>query len=250
MGITISWEGETDSRETADKIISYAKFFADSLGWPNEYVKYKSIASDFSGFVYNEPFDEDKAKKIKDYLNSHPTANYHAEEGETEGIIITPPKPFKTESIAILFYPWRGKLRMADFCKTQVFEDENISNLIAHQLIINMLLTIKNTWMPNLEISDEGDYYLPITEKEKEAYIKDHISGEYQEEYRNLKPFNFEKLTEAHGGNLRLINYTADLFKKAIGNNEGLSIETPAKKSFIEDVGKDAENKRRKRLHS
>ncbi|MEM0148422.1 MAG: hypothetical protein QXN16_00540 [Candidatus Micrarchaeaceae archaeon] len=239
MGITIHWKGETDSRETADNVISYVKFFADSLGWPNEYIKYKSIADDYFGFIYNDSIDSDRAKKIK-ALN-----NINKEEGETEGIRITLPKPFNTEIVDILFYPWHGKLRMDGFCKTQVYNDEELPNLIAHQLITSMLLTIKNTWMPDLDIYDEGEYYLPITQKERAAYIKD-IPKEEQKYYKDLLPFNFKRLIEAHGENLNLINKTADLFKKV----DGMSFETPAKKSFIEDIGENAENEKKKRLHS
>jgi hypothetical protein len=188
MGITVHWEGSVKDKETADKIISYAKFFADSLGWPNKYRKFPSIA-----YAYDTGLKDRDGTPILSVFNQE----------------IDPKDPMHTESICISFYPWKGEYKMKDFCKTQVFSDKQMPNLIAHQLLISMLQTIKNTWMPNLEIYDEGKF---------------------------LKTNNFNTLMEAHGRNLQMINDLGGVIK-AMGPD--IELFTPAKKSFIENLGKD-----------
>ncbi|MEM5783373.1 MAG: hypothetical protein QXX01_03375, partial [Candidatus Aenigmatarchaeota archaeon] len=44
MGVTIHYSGSVKSKDDVDKIISYAKFFAESLKWETHYEKYKSVA--------------------------------------------------------------------------------------------------------------------------------------------------------------------------------------------------------------
>jgi len=125
---------------------------------------------------------------------------------EKFGISIHPKKPFITESIEIAFYKYKGKYHINNFCKTQMFGMEECPNLVAHQLIISLLLTIKHTWIRDLEIIDEADYYLPINKKERVEYVREHIKEEYQEQYLQKDSFDFMTLTESHGANLSVIN--------------------------------------------
>ncbi len=276
MGITIHWSGEVDNKETADKIISYAKFFAESLGWPVEYVKYPSVAyKDYTymsghmekpAYTHITNHDEETYKRFRSgHRDLNPRYTEEAEKGETEGVIINPPKPFNTESIAIEFYPWKGKYRMGTFCKTQVFNDKEIANVIAHELIISMLETIKSTWMPNLHISDEGDYYKK-SRHDLNKDIKYWKKNDYPEkdiarwvtEWKETEPHNFETLMKSHGSNLAVIHGMGKTLEKTFKGTD-VSLQTPAQKekSFLEELAekdekKESEEKKndKKRLHS
>ena len=267
MGITIHWDGSVKDKETVDKILSYAKFFADSLGWDAEYVKYPSVAykwvvKDTNGKNVERGIINDERKEG----NHLPVAASDPEAGETEGIIINPSKPFHTESIALEFYPYKGEYKVHSFCKTQVFSDKELPNLIAHQLIISLLETIKSTWMPNLKISDEGDFYKSkedLSKRTLEKNVKywkennysqatiDKWVKEWVKEAKEWHPYDYNTLAKAHGANLRVINSIGAQLQKAGYNKE--NIVTPAGSSFLEELGdedknKDNEPKKRKRL--
>lgn len=263
MGITIHWEGSVKDKETIGKILSYAKFFADSLGWEAKYVKYPSVAykwviKDTKGNVTYSGISNDERKEG----NHLPVDGSDTEAGETEGIIINPAKPFHTESIGLEFYPYKGEYKINSFCKTQVFSDDYLPNLIAHQLIISLLETIKSTWVPNLKIYDEGDFYKSKEDQSKKSleknikYWKEHDYPQadidkWVKEAKEWQPYNYNTLAKAHGANLRVIHDIGAQLQKAGYNKE--NIVTPAGSSFLEELGdedknKDNEPKKRKRL--
>ena len=263
MGITIHWNGSVKDKETVGKILSYAKFFADSLGWKSEYVKYPSVAykdiiKDVAGNVKYSWITNNEIKEG----NHLPVGMSDAKVGETEGIIINPAKPFNTESIAIEFYPYKGEYRVGSFCKTQVFSDKELPNLIAHQLVISLLETIKSTWMPNLKISDEGDFYKSKEDQSKKSlekgvkYWKENgypqaDIDKWVKEAEEWQPYNYNTLAKSHGANLRLINSIGSQLQKAGYDKE--NIVTPAGSSFLEkldekDEKSEKESKKRKRL--
>jgi hypothetical protein len=162
MGVTIHWKGSTKDKDIALKVIGYVSFMASTLNWKvvpyseEGIVQVEKIVNESGEVVYifpyfygNEMIREmemrgEKVKGTKSYIF---------------GVIIDPPPPIHTESIAITFYKYKGRYEMRDFCKTQVFHNEETGNLVVHQILILMLMTIKNTWIPNLEIFDEGEFY-------------------------------------------------------------------------------------------
>jgi len=151
MGITIHYEGSTGDKEKAKKAVAFAGFFAKSLDWEVEPYQKEGIA-------YMEKFRRRNKEDIEflTFKSDEILGRYEEKpKGERtikEGIIINPSSPFDTESLEIAFFRYKGKYRITDFCKTQVFRDEEKPNLVAHQLIITLLLTIKNSWIPNLKI--------------------------------------------------------------------------------------------------
>ena len=175
MGITVHWEGSTESEEAVKRVIQYVEFFAKSLGWE---VK-RFTEEGYAGMETAEEVYEFPDFYTKEQARDFNIKSEDMEESVKEGVIINPTKPFYTETIEISFFKFKGKYWMKDFCKTQVFGREEMANLVAHQLLVSLLEAIKETWMPNLKISDEGGFY---------------------------KTYNFETLAERHRSNLTLIN--------------------------------------------
>ncbi len=219
MGITIHYSGKAKDYETAKKVIEYAKLFAKALdirytevnekvGIVKEIVKLKDKTYEF----YNA-YDLEYIKKF----------NLNVEEYTRKfGIVIKFSDKFKTEDLAITFYKFRNEFILNDFCKTQAFNPNDIKNLIAHQLIILLLLTIKCSWIKDMEIVDEGDFYIPLSEEEKKIFIEKHISEDFRDEYLKKEAFNFETLAKNHFGLAKVINIIAS----ALAEN-GLNVKTP-----------------------
>jgi len=149
MGITIHWYGETD-RDTALNVINYATLFAKALKW--EYHLYS-----MKGDAKNEEIIVDVEGKTENFSILTFDENKQGKNIRW-GVVINAPDPINIESIDISFIEHDNKFIMQNFCKTQAFNDKEIYNLIAHQIIISMLQTIKNTWMPDLQITDEADF--------------------------------------------------------------------------------------------
>ena len=164
MGVTIHWNGYTKDINKALKMVEFARRFAEALNW------------DF--VIIND------------------------KENTRFGIVINPVmKNANTESIAITFFEDNGTYIIDDFCKTQVFNDNEINNLFVHIILISMLTTIKHTWIKNLSIDDEGFYYLPT-------------------DYENMSPFNFEQLARMNGQNLGMINKAEEMFSGKKGTKK------------------------------
>jgi hypothetical protein len=150
MGITIHWYGEVNDRDTAIEVVNYATLLAKALKWDYQLYSMKGDAKK-QEMIFNIEnttksfsiltFDENKQGK---YIRW--------------GVVINAPDPINIESIDINFIEYGNKFIMQSFCKTQAFSNEEIYNLIAHQIIISMLQTIKNTWMSDLQITDEADF--------------------------------------------------------------------------------------------
>ncbi len=83
-------------------------------------------------------------------------------------------------------------------------------------------MTIKYTWIKDMEIIDEGDFYIPLNEEEKKIFIEKHINEDFREEYLKKEPFNFETLAKNHFGLAKVINIIASEFAK-----NGLNVKTP-----------------------
>lgn len=162
MGVTIHWKGSTKDEDVALKVVNYAYFMAEALKWDVKLYKEQGIVQidkvfnesrkvefAFPTFYGNEMIRKmeergEKVKGVKSYIF---------------GVIINPPPPMNTESIEISFYKYRGRYEMKAFCKTQVFNEKEINNIVVHQVLALMLKTIKSTWIPNLYIDDEGEFY-------------------------------------------------------------------------------------------
>jgi len=219
MGVTIHWEGSTEQQHIAIAVVHFAIKFAEALGWQCETFNEKGYAGksriyDTEGKLKYEWLTYDKQKEW---------AGCDHEPSDCFGVVINPSDPFNTESIVIKFFRYKGKWHIKDFCKTQVFRTEEAPNLFAHIILDSMLLTIKHTWIPDLEISDEGNWVLPLTRQEREAYAAKNITEAYRQKYIERQPFNFGELTKAHGANLKLINSMSDELKKM-----GYETATPA----------------------
>ena len=162
MGVTIHWKGSTKNEDVALKVIDYVSLMASTLNW-------KVVPYSEEGIVQVEKIvnESGKIEYVFPYFYGNEMIKKMEERGEKVkgvksyifGVIINPPPPMNTESIEITFYKYRGRYEMRDFCKTQVFHNNEIGNLVVHQILILMLMTIKNTWIPNLEIFDEGEFY-------------------------------------------------------------------------------------------
>jgi len=191
MGVTIHWKGSTKDKDIALKVIDYVSFMASTLNWKvvpyseEGIVQVEKIVNESGEVVYIFPYFygnemiremEMRGEKVK------------GTKSNIFGVIIDPPPPMHTESIAITFYMYKGRYEMRAFCKTQVFHNDEIGNLVVHQILILMIMTIKNTWIPNLEIFDEGEFYkkwnFEILEDNHSVVAK--LISKFVEEFENL----------------------------------------------------------------
>lgn len=205
MGITIHYEGSVDNKETIKEVLGYTKFFCDNIGWET-----KKVMKEGKGYyskVYNQNNEvEHKWLKFSEE-GKYEEIGKEEEESVKIGLVLNPNKNtnFNTEWFEISFFKYEDKWHLRDFCKTQVFSEEERPNLIAHQIIITLLKTIKNSWIENMEIKDEGDYLIPFSKEERKEYAKESIREGYREEFVDKKPFNFNELVKSHTGNLKVI---------------------------------------------
>ncbi len=211
MGITVHWKGEVEDRGIAWKVIDYAVFMATVLGWEIEPIKGDGILA-----RYIIKTEVAKSMNIKSIGKS-----------EKFGVIINPnvKKNINSDDIEISFYSYRKKYIMEGFSKTQVFNEGEVGNLVVHSILILMLMTIKNTWIPGLEITDEGEYYIPTDEKEREEWLEGYVE-EYRESAKSLKPFNFEHLEETHSELSIFISSIKSELEKVFGKE---NVKTPSK---------------------
>ena len=72
-----------------------------------------------------------------------------------------------------------------------------MSNAIAHIVIISLLMTIKYTWIPDMEIVDEGEFYPYNLNKDK-------LHG----------GFNYKTLLDNNGYLMDIINKIVDVLTK------------------------------------
>jgi len=233
MGIAIRYEGETSDINKIKEIIQYAVFTAKSLGW-------EAVPIEEEGYVVEEKLtipEENKVIKFKLFYSKELYKKLMLKNGKESyrfGVIINPREPFKTESLEITFFRDGDKWVIKGFTKTQVFDESFMPNLVAHQIIITMLLTIKYTWLKDMEIVDEGEYYVPLKEEEKEKIAKEHIAEEYRERFMKLEPFDFKRLVE----NQLMLGKIINMFASAIADL-GFNVETPSFKIFKENMGGD-----------
>ncbi|MGC8980630.1 MAG: hypothetical protein ACP5KL_03940 [Thermoplasmata archaeon] len=227
MGITVHWKGSVKDRDTALKVITYARFFAETLDWKvqtlleNGYVVMEKVITEketyeFESFVESEfadRFDKNYMKRSSKF-----------------GVIIDPnvKDTIRTENIEISFYTYRGRYTMKGFTKTQVFNENEVGNLVVHSILVLMLLTIKNTWVPNLEIYDEGDYYIPLDHKEWEEWVNGFVE-EYRDTVRSLRPFNYEHLIEEHSSLSMMIGALKSKLEEVFGKGR---VESPSERPY------------------
>jgi hypothetical protein len=187
MGITIHWYGEVNDRDTTLNVINYATLVAKALKWEYQLYTMKGDAKIEEMILNVEGKTESFSLLIFD-------RNEHGKNVRW-GVVINAPEPIDIESIDISFFEYNNKFIMQGFCKTQAFNDEEIYNLIAHQIIISMLQTIKNTWMPDLQITDEADFdktYNFNVLIENHAFLSSMIAhiGEMLSGSKNIKKFD------------------------------------------------------------
>jgi len=210
MGVTIHYEGKTDL-ETAKTVVDFVKQFAEALHLPYRYYGMDGVVAinriyKQNGEIYHEWFSFYE----KEFAEQN---RVKGEESVKFGVVLNFKPPVQVESLDIGFYKHGNDWVLKGFCKTQVFNSDEMHNLYAHIVIVSILMTIKHTWIKDLEIFDEGSFYLPIDERERERYVEEHITEEYRDEYSKLKPFDFRHLIEAHGCNLEIINAFADALR-------------------------------------
>ncbi|MGC8646503.1 MAG: hypothetical protein ACP5T9_03100 [Thermoplasmata archaeon] len=227
MGITVHWAGEVDDKDIAFKVITYAKFMADVLGWK------VSLISE-SGYVIEEIVKTEKKNfSFWHFVEKKYADRYgygYRKRSVKFGILIDPNVKgnINTEDIEISFYSFGKKYVMDGFTKTQVFNESEEGNLIVHSILVLMLLTIKNTWIPNLDINDEGEYYVPMDSKEREEWLQGFIE-EYRDTAKSLRPFNYEHLMEEHSNLSLMIGSLKSLLEGLVGEE---NVVTPSKKPY------------------
>jgi len=224
MGITIHWEGSTRSKKKAEASIEFVRDFARALNL--RYEEYEDIGVVVENRIYRSSgelwhkwidFCEDSKR---DFIGGE----YVLGESECFGVMVDFPEPVRIETFDFRFFKYEKKWITRGFCKTQVFSDDEIYNLHAHVVLVSMLATIKNTWILNLEISDEAFFYLPLDEKEKKKHIEKRVTEKYRDHYMKLKPFNFEQLVKEHGLLSRQIHATADALR-SLGVNLDVGVK-------------------------
>jgi len=215
MGITIHWEGKTNSLRVAKEVVEFVKGFAQALRleW-REYEDVGVVAEivvrnttgeiDFKSLMFCPNSEIDRYTRI-------------VEESECFGVIADFPEPVNIETFDFTFFRLGNEWITQGCCKTQVFSEEELPNLYAHIMLIAILLTIKSTWMPDLEVDDEGDFYIPLDKKEREEYAINNLPEDFRDRYLKLKPFNFKELARNHGYLSMLIQLTAEAIRESLG---------------------------------
>jgi hypothetical protein len=221
MGIAIRYKGKTKDLDKVKKVVEYATFTAKNLNW-------QVIPIEQDGYVVEEKFKDEKGNVIYRFKTFYDKETYK-EKGFKKGtpskrigVIINP--PFRIKFI-VAFYKDGDDWVIDDSTRTQVWSEKDLGNLTAHEIIANMLTTIKQTWMPDLEIIDEGEYYVPLTKEERKKFAEEYITEEYRDKYINLEPFNFERLVQNQLGSARIISALASALAESLP--EGWGVETP-----------------------
>jgi len=237
MGITIHFNAQIEKKNKSiiPKILKFVEELAIKFNY--EYQIFKGVLEKQS-YEHREKndsfyFREDENLDFKE--------NNSKKKTEQNGVIIHNKEKdiYFSESFEVSFYlnPFTNKYEWWGFCKTQIFnKEETIPNLKFHIFIIKVLEQIKLRFLPNLYISDEGDFFFTEQNRQENInYYKEQIEkGErkevylkYIDEWENKKPYDIKTLVEAHGSNLSLINSIG-------GKLEGLgydksNIQTPVK---------------------
>jgi len=243
MGVTIHYEGRTKDFDKVKKIVEYVTFTAKNLGW-------EVIPIEEEGYVVYEPIVNVWGKRVGYFIDFYPKDKDVWGEikkpSKRIGVIVRLPPPYYTENFKVTFYKDEDEWVWKGFTKTQVFSEKELPNLTAHQILVSMLLTIKKTWLPDLDIVDEGDYYVPLCKEERIKIAEKEISSpEYREKFINMEPFNFERLVENHIGTLRYINALVSALAESLP--PGFGIETPGfklKKEKKDEKSKNSEKKK------
>jgi hypothetical protein len=223
MGITIHYKGRTKDLDKVKKVVEYATFTAKNLNW-------QVIPIEQDGYVVEEIIKDKEGNVIYRFKTFYDKETYEkvgfkkGVPSKRIGVIINP--PFRVESFIVAFYKDGDDWVLHDSTKTQVWSEKDLGNITAHEIIANMLTTIKQTWLPDLEIIDEGEYYVPLTKEERKKFAEEHITEEYRERYINLEPFNFERLIENQLGSARMISALASALAETLP--EGWGVETPS----------------------
>jgi len=224
MGLTIYYSGKTKDLDKIRKIVEYVAFTAKNLGWeviPIEeegYVRDVIIRDEKGNVVSTSKYFVDKKtyERMK-YAGGRPSKRI--------GVIVNP--PYKVESFSVLFFRDNDEWIWQDSTKTQVWTEKDLPNLVAHQIIANMLTTIKKTWLPDLEITDEGEYYVPLCKEDRIKYAeKRKLPPEYREQFINMEPFNFERLIENQLRYSRIIGALASALAEALPPGFGIETQT------------------------
>jgi hypothetical protein len=171
MGCTIFYKGETDT-VSLGKILNYVKLMTKGLNWKyfevDNLIATTSVQSSNTTFCLSIGRLFENAEKVYERgLRFHSSETY-------------------AESIDFVFVKYGDIWKIETWCKTN-------REPLTHQLLIWMLVTIKETWMPNLEIDDEGSFYIPSDPNEHEEWVN-RFYPEYRDENRPKQAFNFIEL--------------------------------------------------------
>ena len=223
MGVSINYEGRTKDLDKVKKVVEYATFTAKNLGW-------RVIPVEQDGYVVEEIIKDDKGNVVCRFKMFYEKEKYekmglkNGVPSKRIGVIIK--SPFEVDEFNVSFYKDGDDWVLQDSIKTQVRSEKDLGNLTAHEIIANMLTTIKQTWLPDLEIFDEGEYYVPLTKEERKKFAEEHIAEEYRERYINLEPFNFERLAEIQLASAKALSSLASALAESLP--EGWGVETPS----------------------
>jgi len=180
MGVTIHYECRTKNRKSVMKSIAFVK----------EMAKGEKILT----------IDEVDHPKLGlgIYINN---------EGETFSWVWNEYHEWRPE-----WNPKPGEYVISNFTKTQAFRSEVLLPAVSYHIwIAEVLDTIKRCWLPELEISDEGDYLLKRpTEKAisywKELQTKYGVKEDYFRRYMLMKPKDPANIIQAYGENLAVMD--------------------------------------------
>lgn len=214
MGVTIHYKTDIDNLDTAIETVEFVRLYAAALHIPHKiyHEDGRVRVERMMDFETGDQMDE-----LLMFYTEEQAVNWDMD-GEISkkfGVMLNFSKPVQIETFDFGWFKYQDSWHLRGFCKTQVFDSREMSNFYAHITIIGILMTIKQTWISNLHISDEGDYYLPLDKGKRDRWIDEHVRDGYKERYRAMEVFDFKNLVEAHGENLDLIKLTlADLKDK------------------------------------
>lgn len=153
--MNIYWRGDIDE-ENAWEVLRFVEGFARSLGFP--YLKYYDRGYSIKVSYVTEDREERSSVYVKDsdltYIDCDSDKPVRS---ERRGVYIQ--IPLRADFDIYVFRTDKGRWILEGMCKMGFASEDEPDAIYAHIIAVALLKTIQDTWIPSLEIVDEGGVY-------------------------------------------------------------------------------------------